>query len=302
MDTRELVKIIRQAGTMPAVLVVGEEGEQLNAGITYAAALEKVQNQDEIGFLDWPRKVARKEVEVYELEEGNAIPSLTGDPELGQGATPRSDGFPHLHNGIPDQVGNDNELTIIVVIDCGVKENILREVAKRGFKVVVTPPDIQFEELMKYDPKGVIVSNGPGDPRDYPYVHELLKRILDYSLNDGYLPVFGICLGHQLIAHVIGSEVFKMKFGNRGVNQPVQNTLTKQAFLTSQNHSYAVKADTIPQGWEPLFINLNDHTVEGLRHQTKPVFSVQFHPEACGGPRDTNWLFEEFVKLVNSEK
>ncbi len=275
IDTRELVKIIRQTGTMPAVLMVGQEGEKLNAAITFEAALAKVINKDEIGFLDWPSKVARTKTEFFVWQK-NTLTKIT-----------------------ETELINFNNYKKIAIIDCGVKENIIREVTKRGFVVVVVPPKITFAEIQKYNVSGVVVSNGPGDPRDYPYIHSLLKQILEFSLNEkNHLPIFGICLGHQLISCIIGAEVFKMKFGNRGVNQPVQNTLDQKAFLTSQNHSYAVRPETIPEGWESLFVNLNDGSVEGLRHKNKPIFSVQFHPEACGGPKDTNWLFDEFVRSI----
>ncbi len=275
IDTRELVKIIRHAGTMPAVLMVGQEGEKLNAAITFEAALAKVTNKDEIGFLDWPSKVARTKTEFFVWQK-NTLTKIT-----------------------ETELVNFSNYKKVAIIDCGVKQNILREVAKRGFVTVVVPPNITFAEIQKYNVSGVVVSNGPGDPRDYPYIHNLLKQILEYSLNEkNHLPIFGICLGHQLISYIIGAEVFKMKFGNRGVNQPVQNILNQKAFLTSQNHSYAVRPETIPEGWESLFVNLNDSSVEGLRHKNKPIFSVQFHPEACGGPKDTNWLFDDFVRSI----
>jgi len=152
---------------------------------------------------------------------------------------------------------------------------------------------------MELNPDGILLSNGPGDPRDYGYIVETVKKLIDYSLEpESYLPIFGICLGNQPIGASIGAEIYKMKFGNRGGNQPVIHHKLSKAFLNSQNHSYTVKASTLPKNWEVLFSNLNDKTVEGLTHKDRKIFSVQFHPEACGGPRGTNFLFDEFERLV----
>ncbi len=275
IDTRALVKVIRQKGTLPAILMVGEEGERLNTGITFESALARVNNKEEINFWDWPAKVARKTTEYFIWNQSQLV-------QLSE-----------------NELANFTDLKRAGILDYGVKANIIREVAKRGFLVVVVPSTITFAELLSYNLSGLIISNGPGDPRDYQYAHSLLKQVLDYVFHlNPQFPVFGICLGHQLIAHVIGAEIYKMTFGNRGVNQPVMHTLDQKACLTSQNHSYAVKLDSLPSGWQPLFINLNDQSVEGLKHQSRPIFSVQFHPEACGGPQDTNWLFEDFFKFI----
>lgn len=278
IDTRELVKIIRNTGTMPAVLIVGKEGEYLQEDLTYEQALERVHNSNDVGFTDWVNRVRPEEIKIYQSQQ------------------PESDNSAETIEDICEYQPNPSlkdEKQTIGLIDCGAKENIIRELCKRQFRVVVFPADTDFEIMKGYDLDGFVISNGPGDPRDYPYVHSTVQKILQSDK-----PVLGICLGHQLIAHTIGAEIFKMKFGNRGINQPVVNLLDGKAYLTSQNHSYAVKPETLPEDWEVLFKNLNDDTVEGLRHKNKSIFSVQFHPEACGGPRDTNFLFDDFAKLV----
>jgi carbamoyl-phosphate synthase small subunit len=278
IDTRELVKIIRTTGTMPAVLIVGKDGEYLQENLAFKQALERVHNSNDIGYTDWVNRVKPEKIKIYQsqiLESKNSPERIEDITECQLEET------------------QEKENQTIGLIDCGAKQNIIRELCKRQFRVVVFPAGTEFEKINEYDLDGFVLSNGPGDPRDYPYVHSTVQKILQSDK-----PVLGICLGHQLLAYTIGAEIFKMKFGNRGINQPVVNLLDGKAYLTSQNHSYAVKPETLPEDWEVLFRNLNDDSVEGLKHKSKPIFSVQFHPEACGGPRDTNFLFDDFAKLV----
>jgi carbamoyl-phosphate synthase small subunit len=182
----------------------------------------------------------------------------------------------------------------IVLVDCGVKNNIIRELLKRNAKVIRVPWDYDYSQLA-YD--GLFISNGPGDPTQCARSIEHLKRAYQ-----GDVPIFGICLGNQLMALAAGAETYKLRYGHRGHNQPVLLVDSDQAFITSQNHGFAVSNETLPDEWRPLFVNLNDETNEGMKHKSKPFFSTQFHPEASGGPTDTSFLFDEFMKNVKAFK
>ncbi len=185
----------------------------------------------------------------------------------------------------------------IVAIDCGIKLNIVRELVKRGFDVTVLPHDATYDDVMSHNPEGLFLSNGPGDPEVNVSVIELVKKV------QGSLPIFGICLGHQIIALANGAQTEKMKFGHRGANHPVKNLQTGLIEITSQNHSYAVKSETIKHtDLEVTHINLLDNTVEGVRHKKYPVFSVQYHPESAPGPEDSAYLFDEFITMINDFK
>jgi carbamoyl-phosphate synthase small subunit len=177
----------------------------------------------------------------------------------------------------------------IIVYDFGVKQNILRSLVSMGAKVFVVPSFTVAEEVLKMKPDGIVLSNGPGDPaRLGSIVTEIQKFI-------GKIPMFGICLGHQLLGRAFGASTFKMKFGHRGANQPVLNKMTGQVEITSQNHSFCVNPDMLSDNVEISHINLNDGTAEGLRHRELPIFSVQYHPEAAAGPHDAAYLFEQFL-------
>lgn len=185
----------------------------------------------------------------------------------------------------------------VVALDCGAKHNILRNFAERGIRVTVLPPDTTPEEIMKHRPDGLFVSNGPGDPAALDYAVKPLQGVM------GKVPIFGICLGHQLLGRAIGADTFKLKFGHRGGNQPVKNLDTGRVEITSQNHGFAVDPKTLEaKGGVITHVNLNDGTVEGFRHQTLPVFSVQYHPEASPGPHDAAYLFDAFVEMMKSGK
>lgn len=178
----------------------------------------------------------------------------------------------------------------VVLIDCGVKDNIIRELLSRNVTIIRVPWDYDFSQI-PYD--GLFISNGPGDPDmceiTVSHIREALK---------GSKPICGICMGNQLLAKAGGAKTFKLKYGHRSHNQPVRRVGSNSCFITSQNHGYAVDNSTLGSDWEPLFINMNDGTNEGIRHRTKPFFSAQFHPEACSGPTDTESLFDEFVKQL----
>jgi carbamoyl-phosphate synthase small subunit len=178
----------------------------------------------------------------------------------------------------------------VILIDCGVKNNIIRCLLKRGATVIRVPWDYDFSQE-DYD--GVFISNGPGDPAMCEETIENIRKILNKDT-----PVMGICLGNQLLARAAGADTYKLKYGHRSHNQPVLLHGTNRCFITSQNHGYAVADDTLPSDWEPLFTNVNDNTNEGIKHKTKPFFSTQFHPEASSGPTDTEFLFDDFIANV----
>jgi carbamoyl-phosphate synthase small subunit len=183
----------------------------------------------------------------------------------------------------------------VVALDCGAKLNILRNLADQGCEVTVLPWDAKPEQVLEHKPDGLFVSNGPGDPAAVTETIENLKQLR------GKLPTFGICLGHQLLSLALGADTYKLKFGHRGGNQPVQNLGTGKVEITSQNHGFAVDLDSLKQaGGEPTHINLNDQTLEGFRHASAPVFAVQYHPEASPGPHDSRYLFDCFITMMQT--
>lgn len=189
-----------------------------------------------------------------------------------------------------DVISYGNGKKRVVLLDCGVKHNIIRCLLKRGVTVVRVPWNYDFTTL-EYD--GLFISNGPGDPDTCDAAVQNIRKALS-----GDKPICGICMGNQLLAKAGGASIYKLKYGHRSHNQPVRMVGTNKCFITSQNHGYAVDSDTLGTEWEPLFVNMNDGTNEGIKHKTKPFFSSQFHPEACSGPLDTEFMFDKFVDLL----
>ena len=214
--------------------------------------------QEDYGSINWVEKVSCKEVITYK-------------PSNSQLSTLNS------------------QLKTVVLVDCGVKANIIRCLIKRGVEVVRVPWDYDFNQL-EFD--GLFLANGPGDPEQCSKTVEHIRTFLN---NKEVRPLMGICLGNQLLARAAGAKTYKLKYGHRSHNQPVQQVGTTKCYITSQNHGYAVDDSTLPSEWEPLFVNMNDGSNEGIRHKTNPWFSAQFHPEASSGPTDTEWMFDEFV-------
>jgi carbamoyl-phosphate synthase small subunit len=261
IDTRALVRRIRITGAMRGILST----EILDD----VALVEKARSAAQMLGADWVKAV-KPETE-YDWDEDQ------GDWSLGR--VERGDG---LH---------------VVALDCGAKHNILRHLSERGVKVTVLPPDTTAEEILKHNPDGLFVSNGPGDPAALDYAVKPLLGTL------GKIPTFGICLGHQLLGRAIGATTYKLKFGHRGGNQPVKNLDTGRVEITSQNHGFAVDQKSLEEkGGVITHINLNDGTVEGFRHKTMPVFSVQYHPEASPGPHDAAYLFDAFIEMMKTKK
>lgn len=184
----------------------------------------------------------------------------------------------------------------VIVIDCGVKFNILRHLDKRGCKLIVVPYYVAADKILKENPDGIFISNGPGDPAAVNHVVDTIKKLI------GKIPIFGICLGHQILGLALGGKTYKLKFGHHGGNHPVKDLKTGKVAITTQNHGFCVDVDSLNKNdIEITHINLNDHTLEGMRHKRAPLFSVQFHPEAAPGPHDAAYLFDEFIELMRNK-
>lgn len=184
----------------------------------------------------------------------------------------------------------------IAMIDYGMKNNIIRSFKRRGCKMTIVPARTTAAEILALNPDGIFLSNGPGDPKDIGTGIDEIKKLM------GVKPITGICLGHQILALAMGADTEKLKFGHRGANHPVKDLQTGRVMITSQNHGYVVVNDTLPKDVEVTHLNLNDYTIEGMRDLTKQIYSIQFHPEACPGPHDTDPIFDEFVAMMKGEK
>lgn len=206
---------------------------------------------------------------------------------------------------VVDEVKEPREMTIngdasgphVVVVDCGVKRNIVRSLVARNVKVTIVPYGVPYSRIQELDPDGVVVSPGPGDPANLDAGLDVVRGLIREKR-----PYFGICLGHQLLARAIGAETTKLKFGHRGGNHPVMDYRNGKVSITAQNHSFKVEGETVPRGdgWQVALRNLNDQSIEGLSHETLPVLSVQFHPEASPGPQDNGYLFDDFMTMLGS--
>ncbi len=194
-----------------------------------------------------------------------------------------------------DSHDNEGKEVKVVAIDFGMKQNIARHLIDQGFTVRILPGTCTAEEVLACEPDGVFLSNGPGDPQALDYAIEMIQGIL------GKVPLFGICLGHQLLSLACGAKTYKLKFGHRGANQPVQDVSTKKIEITSQNHGFCVDPDSLPDCLEVTHYNLNDNTIAGVRHKTLPAFSVQYHPEASAGPHDSQYLFRRFREMLQAD-
>ncbi len=259
VDTRALVRHIREQGAMRAIIASGE-------GLDAAALVEQARSAPSMEGLDLVRDVSC--AEPYHWAEGNP-----GE----WGSTPAE--FPYH----------------VVAYDYGMKRNILRLLAERGCRVTVVPATLPASEALALKPDGVFLSNGPGDPAAVTYAVEATKALL------GKVPMFGICLGHQILGLALGGETYKLRFGHHGGNQPVQFADTGHTEISSHNHGFAVAASSLPADVEVTHVNLNDDCVEGLRAPSRQAFSVQYHPESAPGPHDSAYLFDQFIELMKKD-
>lgn len=272
VDTRALTKKLRVRGAMTGCLST--------AGLTAEEALAKAREWGGMEGRDLVSAVTHREAFAWDPEDRqSAAFKLT---QLNHPAEPREVRQPLPPADIP-----------IVAYDFGMKYNILRRLRQKGFRVQVVPAHTPAAEALKYRPAGIFLSNGPGDPAALGGIVREVKTLVDHGI-----PIFGICLGHQILGQAFGGKTFKLKFGHRGGNQPVKDFESGRVEITSQNHGFAVDAESLPEEISVNRINLNDRTVEGLRHKTRPIFCVQYHPEASPGPHDSTPLFDEFRTLI----
>jgi carbamoyl-phosphate synthase small subunit len=265
------------------------------AGIDTRALVRKLRIQGALkGIICTDQQLVKDDAEL--VKRANAWPGMAG-LDLVKVVAPAKAYAWEANKGDWAQLKDSREAAgcNVVAIDCGLKRNILRNLAQSGGRVTVVPASATAEEILSHKPDGVFVSNGPGDPEPIHYVQESLKKLI------GKKPIFGICLGHQLLGLSMGATTYKLKFGHRGGNQPVRNTGTGKVEITSQNHGFAVDPESLrKRGGEPTHINLNDNTLEGFRHTSEPVFAVQYHPEASPGPHDATYLFDCFREMIKT--
>lgn len=275
IDTRALTKKLRESGVMNGMIISGIEKPAIENSL-----LEKIK--------------------AYRVEQ--SVETVSTSTQLSEKQNVVKD-YPEINHHI---FHSDKKIKI-VLWDFGAKYNIPRELEKRNAEVITVPYSYTADDILKLDPDGIMLSNGPGDPADNTGVIAEIAKLAQYNIDaqtsgKKIVPIFGICLGHQLLALARGCKTSKLKYGHRGGNHPVKEVETGRVFITSQNHGYAVQCDNLPSFAKLAFYNSNDKTCEGITYTDIPAFSVQFHPEACGGPHDTNFLFDKFIQNILSAK
>ncbi len=277
IDTRSLTLHLRTLGTMRACLTT--ELSDTDEAIHLAQCSEGV-----VG-MDFVKEVTTREPYRWDPEDQASLAWAVGAP-----SDEDSLGLRQSQPTLPPTRYR------IAALDLGMKRNILRRLRQEGFQVDVLPATASAQDIQALQPDGLFLSNGPGDPAALPYVHDTLRHLI------GKMPIFGICLGHQVLGCAMGGRTFKLKFGHRGANQPVKDLATGKVSITSQNHGFAVDPESLPSEVQVSHINLNDQTVEGLRHRDLPIASVQYHPEASPGPHDASYFFAEFGRMIDSTR
>ena len=258
IDTRALTKKLRESGVMNGMLLSGNEADAFS---------------DEV-LINYIEEIKQYKIRLAVESVSISKKDITNSNNL-------------------EKTKSNNQVKKVVLWDFGAKANIARELCKRGCEIITVPYDTSAKEITDINPDGIMLSNGPGDPSDNTKIIQEIAKLCESNI-----PIFGICLGHQLLALARGATTSKLKYGHRGGNHPVKNLETGHVYITSQNHGYAVEAQSLPSFAKMSFMNVNDGTCEGVKYCDIPAFSVQFHPEACGGPKDTNFLFDDFIKLM----
>ena len=274
LDTRALVRHLRNMGALRGIIAT--DGTPSQKLIDEARALPTMAGQELASRVTCAKKYdwTKGSIDLASVEHGVWRPDSAGKPN---GAT----------------VSEGSEVFRVVAYDYGIKQNILRLFVDHGCEVTVVPAKTSAEDVLALKPNGVFLSNGPGDPEPIHYAVDNIRKLL------GRVPIFGICLGHQLCGLALGGRTFKLKFGHHGSNHPVKNLLTQKVEITAQNHGFCVDPDSLPSSEvEITHVNLNDHTNEGMRHRSLPLFSVQYHPEASPGPHDARYLFDDFIAIM----
>lgn len=258
IDTRALTKKLRESGVMNGMLLSGNEADAFS---------------DEV-LINYIEEIKQYKIRLAVESVSISKKDITNSNNL-------------------EKNKSNNKVKKVVLWDFGAKANIARELCKRGCEIITVPYGTSAKEIIDINPDGIMLSNGPGDPSDNTKIIQEIAKLCESNI-----PIFGICLGHQLLALARGATTSKLKYGHRGGNHPVKNLETGRVYITSQNHGYAVEAQSLPSFAKMSFMNVNDGTCEGVKYCDIPAFSVQFHPEACGGPKDTNFLFDDFIKLM----
>ena len=262
IDTRALTKKLRESGVMNGMLLSGNEADAFS---------DKV-------LINYIEEIKQYKIRLAVESVSISKKDITNSNNLGKNKS-------------------NNQVKKVVLWDFGAKANIARELCKRGCEIITVPYDTSAKEITDINPDGIMLSNGPGDPSDNTKIIQEIAKLCESNI-----PIFGICLGHQLLALARGATTSKLKYGHRGGNHPVKNLETGRVYITSQNHGYAVEAQSLPSFAKMSFMNVNDGTCEGVKYCDIPAFSVQFHPEACGGPHDTNFLFDKFIQNILTNK
>lgn len=289
IDTRALTKILREAGVMNSILIYGDSDEAKEAFAALENPTQKAKLLKKIKAHKITDAVSHVTMAASEIEDD--AEEIFKEAAAYRAVPIRSDGTKLNDMTEAMKAGHGKK---VVVWDFGAKANIRRELLKRGVEVIVVPSTITVPEILELQPDGIMLTNGPGDPTDNPEIIDNIKKICKEKI-----PIFGICLGHQLLALARGAHSRKLKYGHRGENQPVKQLATGRIYISSQNHGYAIDNDSLPRGAVMSFENVNDGTCEGITYTDIPAFSVQFHPEACGGPLDLNFIFDDFISLIN---